>query len=54
MSDTAIALVVVPFLIVLTMVLECTRICCTWALRSYRTAKAQDRNMAPRVSDRQA
>ena len=46
MSDTAIAIVVLPFLIVLTLALECTRIGCTWAARNYRTARAQSQNSA--------
>ncbi len=43
MSDLTIAIVVVPFLVVLTLALECTRIGCSWACRSYRTAKVQSR-----------
>ncbi len=43
MSDLTIAIVVVPFLIVLTLALECTRIGCSWACRSYRTARVQSR-----------
>ncbi len=46
MSDTAIAIVVVPFLIILTLALECTRIGCSWACRSFRTTRAEDRDGA--------
>jgi hypothetical protein len=41
MSDTMIAVVILPFLIGLTVVLECTRVGCTRVLRHVREAKRE-------------
>lgn len=41
MSDVAIAFLILPFLVVLTIALECTRIGCSRLMRKVRVAREQ-------------
>ena len=41
MSDTAIAILILPFLVVLTVLLECTRIGCTRMARKLRESRPE-------------
>lgn len=45
MSDTMAALLIVPFLIALVVVLECTRTGCTWLHRRYRAPRTEQASM---------
>ncbi len=45
MSDTTIALVILPFLVVLTVALECTRIGCSRIMRKLREPRGQGSHM---------
>lgn len=42
MSDTAVAILVLPFLIALTVLLECSRVGCTRIARKLREARSQE------------
>ncbi len=45
MSDTTIAIIILPFLVALTVALECTRIGCSRIIRRLREPRAETSHM---------